>query len=106
MFQVEANADLPDEIAAMDDRSIQLFKEAMKEGKYKSYFLRVMVVGHFGVGKTTLTKRILNEEVDLHKTESTEGIEIYIGRCLYNAVTKHWIISSKTEGNFKSEKEH
>ena len=85
----------------MDKRSIKIFQETMNKGKYKSHFLRIMVVGHFGVGKTTLTKRILNEEVDMQRTESTDGIEIYVGRCLYDLKNKQWIINSKTKGNVK-----
>ena len=79
----------------MDARSIQLFKLAMENGKYKSFNLRIMVIGHFGVGKTTLTKRLLREEVNMHDCKSTEGIEIYVRKCKYDYRTKTWITWQK-----------
>ncbi|KAL3889491.1 hypothetical protein ACJMK2_001831, partial [Sinanodonta woodiana] len=53
---------IPAEILNMDDRSIQLFEDALKDGKETVYSIRIMVVGHLGVGKTTLVKRLLGEE--------------------------------------------
>ena len=79
----------------MDEHSIELFKRAMTNGKYKSYFLRIMVIGHFGVGKTTLTKRLLREKVNIWESKSTEGIEIYIGKCIYDDQTRMWITDHK-----------
>ena len=89
---------LPAEIAAMDDQAISIFKNAMEKGTYKSYFLRIMTVGHYGVGKSTLTKRLLNSYVDLDKYDSTDGIDIYVGRCSYDRDTKCWTTIDDSEG--------
>ena len=49
-----------------------------------------MVVGHFGVGKTTLVKGLL--EQDPRGTLSTDGIEVHIRKCFYDKETGKWHI--------------
>ncbi|KAL3887957.1 hypothetical protein ACJMK2_000342 [Sinanodonta woodiana] len=61
----------------MDDNSIQLYKKALDAGMEKVYNIRVMVVGQFGVGKTTLIKRLLGQKVDISESKSTEGIDVH-----------------------------
>jgi GTPase SAR1 family protein len=65
----------------MDDRSIQIFTKALQEGKVPVRNIRVMVVGHYGVGKSTLTKRLLGMPVDITKRQPTEGIDVHTDRC-------------------------
>jgi GTPase SAR1 family protein len=65
----------------MDDRSLQIYERALQEGKVPVRNIRVMVVGHFGVGKSTLTKRLLGMPVDIKIRKSTEGIDIHTDRC-------------------------
>ncbi|KAL3888283.1 hypothetical protein ACJMK2_000654 [Sinanodonta woodiana] len=62
----------------MDTKSIDMFKEALNEGKEKVYNIRVMVVGQYGVGKTTLTRRLLGKNVNISERLSTEGIDIHV----------------------------
>ena len=90
----------------MDERSVELFKRALQKGKYKSYFLRIMVIGHFGVGKTTLTKRLMRENVKINECNSTEGIDIYVSRCHYDSQKRTWNTDTSYKGknmNFESE---
>ncbi|KAL3887953.1 hypothetical protein ACJMK2_000338 [Sinanodonta woodiana] len=61
----------------MDSNYIQLYKKALDDGKEKIYNIRVMVVGQFGVGKTTLIKRLLGQQVDIAERKSTEGIDVH-----------------------------
>ncbi|KAL3866940.1 hypothetical protein ACJMK2_044187, partial [Sinanodonta woodiana] len=83
---------LPPEICRMDKVSQNLFREALEAGKEKVYHIRLMVVGHLGVGKTTLTKRILGENVNEEPHVSTEGIEVH-PRCVkIDLDTKEWIV--------------
>ncbi|KAL3866928.1 hypothetical protein ACJMK2_044175, partial [Sinanodonta woodiana] len=83
---------LPPEIRRMDKFSHALFREAMEAGKENVYNIRLMIVGHLGVGKTTLAKRILGEEVAEGYFLSTEGIEVH-PRCVrINIDTKEWIV--------------
>ncbi|KAK3607771.1 hypothetical protein CHS0354_040675 [Potamilus streckersoni] len=81
---------VPLEILKMDDRSIQLFEEALKAGKENVYNIRVMVVGHVGVGKTTLIKRLLREEVDISERRSTEGVDVYVNCCDVSLSSFKW----------------
>jgi GTPase SAR1 family protein len=83
----------------MDQTSIQLYKQLLDEGYEVVYNIRVVVVGHKGAGKTTLTKRLLNEDVDIGKEESTNGIEVHVNRCKVSLETGQWIISES--GKFK-----
>ncbi|KAK3598550.1 hypothetical protein CHS0354_010727 [Potamilus streckersoni] len=86
-------AAIPAEILKMDDRSIRLFKEALKDGEVRVYNIRVMVVGHMGVGKTTLIKRILGEEVNITDRRSTEGIIVHVHCCRVSRETLKWTLN-------------
>ncbi|KAL3889508.1 hypothetical protein ACJMK2_001846, partial [Sinanodonta woodiana] len=81
---------IPVEILNMDDRSIQLFEDALKDGKETVYSIRIMVVGHVGVGKTTLVKRLLGDEVNISERRSTEGIYVYVNCCDVSLSTCEW----------------
>ncbi|KAK3591660.1 hypothetical protein CHS0354_040568 [Potamilus streckersoni] len=76
----------------MDEKSVQLYKEALQNGKEKIYNIRVMVVGQYGVGKTILTKRLLEQRVNLCERKSTEGIDVYKHCCKVSLDTGEWIV--------------
>ncbi|KAL3888353.1 hypothetical protein ACJMK2_000723, partial [Sinanodonta woodiana] len=82
---------VPIEILKMDERSIQRFEEALKDGKETVHNIRIMVVGHMGVGKTTLVKRLLGEEVNISERHSTEGIDVHVNCCDVSLSTHEWI---------------
>ncbi|KAL3889288.1 hypothetical protein ACJMK2_001634, partial [Sinanodonta woodiana] len=93
---------VPVEILKMDDRSIQLFEEALKDGKETVHSIRIMVVGHMGVGKTTLVKRLLGEEVNISERHSTEGIDVYVNCCDVSLSTHEWTRRTKdSEQDYK-----
>ncbi|KAL3889603.1 hypothetical protein ACJMK2_001939, partial [Sinanodonta woodiana] len=93
---------VPVEILKMDDRSIQLFEEALKDGKETVHSIRIMVVGHMGVGKTTLVKRLLGEEVNISERHSTEGIDVYVNCCDISLSTHEWTRRTKdSDENYK-----
>ncbi|KAL3887644.1 hypothetical protein ACJMK2_000040 [Sinanodonta woodiana] len=75
----------------MDDNSIQLYQKALDAGKEKVYNIRVMVVGQFGVGKTTLIKRLLGQPVDISERNSTEGIDVHKHCCKISLDKGEWI---------------
>ncbi|KAK3575710.1 hypothetical protein CHS0354_020176 [Potamilus streckersoni] len=62
----------------MAARSLQMFKEPLNEGKEKVYNIRVMIVGQYGVGKTTLTQRLLGKNVNISERHSTDGIDVHV----------------------------
>ncbi|KAK3608707.1 hypothetical protein CHS0354_013641, partial [Potamilus streckersoni] len=83
---------IPVEILHMDNVSLVLYKKALQDGMEKVYNCRVMVVGQFGVGKTTLTKRLLGHQVDISERKSTEGIDVYKHCCKISLDTGQWIV--------------
>ena len=57
-----------------DSRMQDIYEKACKEGYREVYRTRIMLVGHFGAGKTSVKRSLLNEEfVSQHVT--TEGVE-------------------------------
>ncbi|XP_053391256.1 uncharacterized protein LOC128554064 [Mercenaria mercenaria] len=86
----------PEEILRMDENSISLYKKALMEGKQAINTIRVMIVGHCGVGKTTLTKRLFGETVDVNEDiASTDGIDVHIKRCKIRLTDANWLPVNK-----------
>ncbi|XP_053391745.1 uncharacterized protein LOC128554496 [Mercenaria mercenaria] len=86
---------IPAEILRMDKESIDLYKDLLNESKEAVHNIRVMVVGPFGVGKTTLTKRLFREDVNLNLQESTNGIDVQVRRCKVPLSNGRWNILEK-----------
>ena len=57
-----------------------------------------MFVGHGGVGKTTLATGLLGIHRD--DIQSTDGIEVHIGRCYIDKSTGKWYQTNDFEGMF------
>ena len=58
----------------VEPRMQQIYQQACKEGTTKIYRTRIMLVGHFAAGKTSVKRSLLNEDfVSRHQT--TEGVE-------------------------------
>ncbi|XP_053378648.1 uncharacterized protein LOC128548218 [Mercenaria mercenaria] len=91
-MQREGKGILPKEILNMDKESIDLYMKALQEGKVSVKNIRVMVVGHYGVGKTTLTKRLLGEPVKITERASTDGIDVHVDRCKISLKDGTWIL--------------
>ncbi|XP_053392169.1 probable serine/threonine-protein kinase roco5, partial [Mercenaria mercenaria] len=81
---------IPEEILRMDKRSIELYKEVLQVEHESVHNIRVMVVGHYGVGKTTLTKRLFKEDININKQESTNGIDVHIRKCKVSLENGEW----------------
>ncbi|XP_045175217.2 uncharacterized protein LOC123536268 [Mercenaria mercenaria] len=82
--------EIPRELLGLNEKSIEIYKTALSEGSEAAHNIRVMVVGHFGVGKTTLTKRMFEENVYLGKQESTEGIDVHVRKCKVSLEDGRW----------------
>ena len=76
----------------MDSKSVELYKQALDEGEEEDHTIRIMVVGHYGVGKTALTKRLLCQEVDVKERNSTDGIDVHVERCKVSLKTNEWSV--------------
>ena len=57
-----------------DKRMQQIYEEACKEGTAEVYCTRIMLVGHFAAGKTSVKRSLLDEKF-VRKYETTEGVE-------------------------------
>lgn len=80
---------MPDAIKQMSENDRSMFLKAAKNGTAVRYNMRIILVGKHGAGKTSLLRRLMNEEiVDL---QSTDGINIEVKKCKINLNTKEWI---------------
>ena len=52
----------------------QIYEKACKEGTTEVYRTRIMLVGHFAAGKTSVKRSLLNEEF-VRKHLTTKGVE-------------------------------
>ncbi|KAK3578170.1 hypothetical protein CHS0354_011694 [Potamilus streckersoni] len=87
---------IPAEVLKMDTRSLDMYKEALKGGKEKVYNITIMIVGQFGVGKTTLTKRLLGKDVNISERKSTEGIDVNIECSKVSLSSGEWTAQEKS----------
>lgn len=71
---------------------------ALKEGKEKDRTMRLMVIGCYGQGKTTLTRRLLNQT--LEGVESTNGVDIHKASCTQEE--KFWECMKEENVEFES----
>ena len=55
--------------------------DILQHGVEENYHVRVMVVGKEGVGKSTLTRRLIQLPVDISRYDSTDGIDVHIHTC-------------------------
>ncbi|XP_053383421.1 uncharacterized protein LOC123540198 [Mercenaria mercenaria] len=56
-----------------------IFDRALKTGKENDRHIRVNIIGFYGQGKTSLTRRLLQDSLD--DIESTDGIDVHIRKC-------------------------
>lgn len=82
----------------MDCKSRELFKKALQEGKDRCYNIRIIVIGHFGAGKTTLTKRLIGDDFDIRTVRSTNGVDIFTISCTVSN-DGSWEIEKPTTGS-------
>ena len=80
---------LPDEIRRLGPKVVDLYTKAQQKGTFTNNIIRCMFVGHYGVGKTTLVKQL--QGLSAVGVESTDGVDVYRGKCYYNMETKEWI---------------
>lgn len=66
------------------------FRDILLHGVEENHYIRVMVVGSGGVGKTTLTRRLLELPVKITQYDSTNGIDVHIHSCEVDLDTEIW----------------
>ena len=85
---------MPEEIRNMDPGDIDLYLKMLETSRMSNYNVRLMFVGLYGAGKTSLARRIMGR--DISDVTSTDGIDVYIGKCRVNLNDQRWIT---LEGN-------
>ncbi|CAC5423659.1 unnamed protein product [Mytilus coruscus] len=86
--------EIPDAIKEMSEHDRIMFLKAAKNGTAVRYNIRIILVGKEGVGKTSLLRRLMSEEIE--GVKSTDGINIEVKNCKIDLHTKEWIF---TKGN-------
>lgn len=79
---------MPNEIQNMDPRDVAQYLKILEEGKVSSYNIRLMFVGLYGAGKTCTARRMMGKEI--HGVSSTDGIDVYIGKCKVDIRNETW----------------
>ena len=69
---------IPQEVTLMDDEFIKKYQEVLKNGQQNVRSIRLMIVGMFGIGKTTLVENLVDRDDSSQekKIESTVGIDV------------------------------
>ncbi|XP_060601576.1 uncharacterized protein LOC132754861 isoform X2 [Ruditapes philippinarum] len=65
---------IPDEISS-DPRTRELYEKAIQKGTEKDSIIRIMVIGCFGQGKTSLVRNLLKQSIE--GVETTNGIDLH-----------------------------
>ncbi|KAK3084279.1 hypothetical protein FSP39_010939 [Pinctada imbricata] len=79
---------IPKEVKALGSQAASKFYNALQKDTAVSNVIRLMLVGHSGVGKTTIALNLLGKMTG--KVDSTDGIEVYINQCFYNMESATW----------------
>ncbi|XP_045175393.2 uncharacterized protein LOC123536342 [Mercenaria mercenaria] len=71
----ETGDQLPDELEN-DPWTRQIYESAIEQGEEVDYTMRLMIIGCYGQGKSSLAKRLMGQSID--SVESTNGIDVNI----------------------------
>lgn len=82
--------EIPAAIRQLSDKDKDLYIELIKSGEEKRFFLRIVIIGENGVGKTSLLRRLLGKSID--GVQSTDGIDIVHG-CQIRLSDGHWVVN-------------
>ena len=83
-----AESTIPDQLLQMEEKDKNLYLKIIKSGTEKRYYIRLMIVGENGVGKTCLMRRLLGEGID--DVTSTDGIDVVTRKCKIGLSDGKW----------------
>ena len=79
----------------MDIKSLEAYFSALEQGVETDYNLRLMIVGHYGVGKSTFARKLLCKSKD--KIQGTQGIETSVSKACIDIKTGEWKVYAEEE---------
>ena len=82
-----------------DPHKQKIYEEAFKEGAVEVYRTRIMLVGHFAAGKTSVKRSLLNEGF-VEEYLTTDGLETEQTVSVHMSVVKKGEILEWKEGEF------
>ena len=82
---------IPDQILLMNEKDKEMYLEIIKSGTERRCYIRLMIVGENGVGKTCLMRRLLGQGID-HVT-STDGIDVVTRKCKIKVSDGTWEVN-------------
>ena len=75
---------------ALTSHTCRSLNDILRHGVEENYHIRVMVVGKQGVGKSTLTSRLLQRQVNIKQYNTTDGIDVHVHSCEVDIETGEW----------------
>ncbi|XP_076083709.1 uncharacterized protein LOC143054574 [Mytilus galloprovincialis] len=75
-----------------------MLNKLLGSGSYESFDMRCMVTGQFSVGKSSLVKLLVGDNVPEGR-HATDGITLIEGRCGLDIETRNWIMIDKATYN-------
>ncbi|VDI64028.1 Hypothetical predicted protein, partial [Mytilus galloprovincialis] len=80
-----------------------MLNKLLGSGSYESFDMRCMVTGQFSVGKSSLVKLLVGDNVPEGR-HATDGITLIEGRCGLDIETRNWIMIDPEEDESKQAK--
>jgi len=90
----ETGEDIPEELHGLSEEKLKLYEQALNQGQEENRRIRLMVVGMFKVGKTSLVHNLVEKMPAKRPQEltedqrSTEGIDVHLCKVKDNIWTK------------------
>lgn len=73
----------------MNNHSANKLQVLLQDGWFRMYEARYMIVGEYGVGKTTLAKTLVEDKISPTR-QATESIDLHVGKACINVEDGTW----------------
>jgi GTPase SAR1 family protein len=86
-----AKSTIPGQILQMNEKDKEMYLDIIKSGTERRYYIRLMIIGENGVGKTCLMRRLLEEDID--EVTCADGIDVVISKSKIRHSDGKWILN-------------
>lgn len=97
VLEEDDTGDVPDSaelvVQDLEERAVKTYLKALMNENETARHIRIMVIGMFGAGKTSLVKNLLNDKTE--DTKSTDGIDIHVNEC-YISENDEWLFQESS----------